>query len=301
MSDIVLIAGGSGLVGRALRMDLLSRGYQVRLLGRGLPSADHEYQWDPSAQWLDESALKGIQYIVNLAGSNVGESRWTNQRKTSLINSRIDSTRLLVNKCIELKLPIKKFIQASATGYYGMAEGDKPCEESSPHGKDFLAKLTYDWESETKPLTHSPIPLLVLRLGVVLTRKGGALATMAKPVKLFLGMPIGSGNQYISWIHIDDVVGFIRFSMEKSEIAGIYNLVSPSPVTNRIFMKTLGKALQKPIWPIHVPSGALHLLMGEQAGIVTKGNNVSCKKLINSGYLFQHPNLLETLQHELSE
>lgn len=293
MIGTVLIAGGSGLIGKALVEELSQKGYTVKLLGRSIsPIKNAEsFVWDPSTNTIDKKSLENTDYIINLAGANVGEGKWTDKRKKELVNSRIQSTSLLVNSIIENNIPIKKFIQASAIGYYGLSDNDVDFIETDPAGKDFLALLTEQWEKSTERLNGTSIPLLKLRIGVVLSGKGGALMAMAKPVKMFAGASLGNGKQIVPWIHIDDMIAIFLKGIEEPEFIGTFNAAAPDPVSNKQLTKSIAKAIKRPFWPMGIPSFLLKLILGEQAQIVLKGNKISAKKLIAAGFKFRYPTI----------
>jgi uncharacterized protein (TIGR01777 family) len=286
----VLIAGGSGLVGKSLGEWLITRGYRVKLLGRSksTQAGTETFVWDPAKQTIDADAFAGVDYVVNLAGANVGEGRWTEKRKKELMDSRVQSTTLLANTIIRNHLPIKKFIQANAVGYYGFTKNDREFVETDPPGNDFLAEICHAWENATTPLPNAGLPLLILRMGVVLSNKGGALKAMVQPVKMLAGAPLGSGKQIIPWIHMDDMVAIIAKGIEDPGFTGIYNATAPNPVTNQQITQLIGKALKKPVWPLHVPAFLLRWMLGEQAQIALYGNRISNKKLREAGYTFMY-------------
>ncbi len=297
MSKTVLIAGGSGLVGKALSEKLLQLGFQVKWLGRKKTAQSiPTYEWDPEKKRIDMEAFSQTDFVINLAGANVGKGKWTPKRKEELINSRLNSTQLLIDCILKNNLPVQKFIQASAIGYYGFKDNNAEFTEEDQAGKDFLAELTNKWENELTPLFASHIDVLTLRIGVVLSDQSGALVEMAKPVRMLMGAPLGSGNQIVPWIHIDDLVSVFLKGIEEKKMTGIYNAVSPNPVTNNALTRSIGKAIKKPVWPFPVPGFILKMLLGEQAQIVLKGNRVSVKKLLNAGFVFDHPNLDETVK-----
>lgn len=292
MSHTVLIAGGSGLIGDELSAKLVSMGYKVRILGRGTGSQGpiQHFTWSPSNQQIDPTALTGVDFVINLAGANVGKGKWTEKRKKELLDSRIDSTHLLANTIIKNKIPIKKFIQASAIGYYGF-ESDEFYVETDPAGKDFLATLTMQWEESTKEIATANIPLNILRIGVVFSNKGGAFVEMGKPIKFFAGNYLGSGKQMVPWIHVDDMISIFIKSIQEDELMGAYNCAAPEPVSNRNLTKQLAKAFNRPAWPFGVPPFVLRLLLGEQAQIVLEGYRISSEKLRNVGFEFKYPTL----------
>jgi uncharacterized protein (TIGR01777 family) len=297
MGITVLIAGGSGLIGHALIDEFFKKGYSVKLLGRNRSTIQNaeSFVWDPSKNIIDLKAFENTDYIINLAGANVGEGKWTAERKKELLDSRIQSTTLLINSIAENNFPIKKFIQASAIGYYGLSDNDVDFMESDPPGKDFLAILTGQWEKAADRLNETKIPLLKLRIGVVLSNKGGALMAMAKPVRLFAGASLGNGKQIVPWIHIDDMVAIFVKGIEDPGFTGTYNAASPHPVSNKQLTKAIAKAIKRPFWPIGIPSFLLKIILGEQAQIVLKGNKISSKKLISSGFKFQYSNLQDAI------
>jgi uncharacterized protein (TIGR01777 family) len=288
VTQTVLIAGGSGLVGKHLGGWLVNRGFRVKQLGRSKSTQEgiESFIWNPAQQTMDADALDGVDYVVNLAGANVGEGRWTEKRKKELMDSRIQSTTLLVDALIRNNKSIKKMIQANAVGYYGFTESDTEFMETDGAGTDFLARVCSAWENASAPLQHAGIPLLILRMGVVLSNQGGALMSMAQPVKMLAGAALGSGKQIIPWIHIDDMVAIIGKGIEDAGFTGIYNAAAPQPITNLQMTRLIGKALKKPIWPIHVPSFLLKWMLGEQAQIALYGNRVSNKKLLETGFTF---------------
>ena len=302
MAETILIAGGSGLIGQHLCTKFIQLGYTVKLLGRKKythPQAEI-FTWNPAQQEIEKSAFENVQYVINLAGSNVGEGRWTEKRKKELIDSRIQSTHLLINTMIENHYPVKKFIQASAIGYYGLSANDVEYKETDPPGNDFLATLTAQWEKETATLDQTSAELLLLRIGIVLSARGGALKAMAKPVQMLAGAPLGSGRQVIPWIHIDDMVAVFLKGITDPAFKGIYNAVSPASVTNRELTRLIGKNIHRPIWPVPVPSFILKIILGEQAQIVLGGNRVSCEKLIHTGFKHQYPQAADALKNLLS-
>lgn len=298
MAETILIAGGSGLLGNALCDALILQGYQVKLLGRTKKKQNNieTFIWDPVNGEMNEEALINTDYVINLAGANIGEGKWTEKRKKELIDSRTFSTKLLVNCILKNNYPIKKFIQASAIGYYGFSETDIEFTEEDTAGKDFLASLCELWEQESTPLQNSSTPVLILRIGVVLSNLGGALKEMSRPIKMFVGSPLGSGKQIVPWIHIDDMVSIFIKGIQDAKFSGTFNSASPNPISNKQLVKAIGKAAKRPVWPFGVPTFILKLLLGEQAQIVTKGNRVSAKKILARGFEFKHPEINEALR-----
>lgn len=296
----ILITGGSGLVGKALTNRLLELNYEVKHLGRTKKGNKNveEYVWNISDDYIEEGAIEKDDIIIHLAGENVGKGKWTQERKQRMINSRVSSTQLLFKKIKDQQIPIQKFIGASAIGYYGMHDREEPYQESDLPGDDFMASICKEWEKKALQFESLNIPVIILRIGVTLSAEGGALASIAKPVRSFLGAPIGSGKQNISWIHIEDLCR-IFIEMINGGTTGIFNAVSPNPVTNKQLIQTIGRCLKKPIWPFHVPAAFMKMLLGEQAEIVLKGSKVSSQKIQAHGFQFNFKTIEEAIEHLL--
>lgn len=301
----VMIAGGSGLIGRELTMQLISAGDEVAILSRnphkvvGLPPGVKLLQWDGItlqdwAQQVGESDA-----IVNLTGENIsGEgflpSRWTRQRKDRLVQSRVNSGKVLT-RAIEMSgtRPVV-FIQASGIGFYGTHQPNALTETDGP-GNDFLANLSKQWEASSVPVEAMGVRHVVVRNGVVLSTKGGALPLIILPYKLFVGGPLGSGMQIYSWIHIDDEVAAIQFLIHHAFARGVFNLTSPNPVTNDEFGRTVGNVMQRPHY-FRIPGFAMRLALGEVASTVLEGQKVLPHKLMEAGYVFKFPFLKDALK-----
>lgn len=295
MSSKILITGGTGLVGTRLSEKLTKMGHKVTHLSRRAdPGAKYPaFKWDIENGTIDSEALK-VDHIIHLAGAGVGDQKWTARRKEVIYNSRIDSTKLLFEKISASGHPLKSFLSASAIGYYGMDTGDQLLTEDSPGAGDFLAKVTADWEQAAKPFESINVPLTYLRIGVVLSSKGGALVKMAQPVKFGVGAALGSGKQYISWIHIDDMCEMIVWLLENKK-EGIYNGVAPNPVTNGEITKAIAQTLKKPLFLPPVPAFVLKLMLGEMSSIALGGNKVSAQKLQDEGFEFQFSDIRSAL------
>lgn len=298
MSHKILIAGGSGLLGMALTRTLKQTGYTVAHLSRSSTGANDgilRYTWDPGKGLIDTGAFENCYAIINLSGTNVGEGRWTSARKKEIIDSRIQSTQLLVNHLNKSPGTVKKFISASASGFYGHGDHTRLFDEEAPPGKDFLAQVCQQWEAEAHAL--QTIPLTIIRIGVVLSMHGGALAPMLKTIRLGVGSPIGSGEQLVPWIHEEDLVNIFITSLKTPSFAGTYNAASPNPVTNTELMLAIGKAAGKPVWKWHVPSFILKTMMGEQSEIVLEGCQISSQKILNTGFRFSFPHIETALEN----
>ncbi len=299
MSEKILITGGTGLVGRHLTKLLKEKGHEVALLSRNPKGRSNTYRWDIANGEIDPEALRDTTVIVHLAGANVGEGNWSDARKKEILESRTLSAALLVKALETHEHRIHTFISASATGYYGNT-GSTWVTEDSPAANDFLANVCVQWEQSVAPVTSMGIRLVKLRIGVVLTPEGGALSKLVTPVKLFAGAPLGEGTQYMPWIHLGDLCALFAFTIEHREVEGVFNAVAPHPVTNQAMTKAIGNALNRPVWPIGVPSFALKLALGEMATIVLAGNRVSSEKIQRLGFTFTYPTIEKALSHLLS-
>lgn len=283
----IVVSGSTGLIGSALTEKFLAEGHAItRLVRPGGPVGAGTIAWNPDAGALDGAALENFDAVIHLSGKNLASVKWTDQNKKELIESRTRSTRLLCGRLDKLNQPPRVVIVASAVGYYGNRGDDELTEHSEP-GAGFLAELTREWERATEILQGSSIRLVNLRLGVVLSSKGGALPRMVKPFKFGLGGKIGSGRQYMSWVGIDDVVGIIRFILNHDHIRGPVNAVSPMTVTNHEFTKALGRVLKRPAVAA-IPAFILRLLYGEMAEeTLLSGARVVPKVLTDAGYRFE--------------
>ncbi len=294
MTKKILIAGGSGLIGKQLTNTLLERGYAVAHLGRSTSGGKvPTFIWDPEKGTYDKDALDGIDVVVNLAGAGVADKRWTPDRKKTIIESRIKSVALL-SKMIE-NSSVETVIGASAIGYYGFSK-EKIFNESDPSGSDFLAHVTREWEEAYHPINKQGKRLVNFRIGIVLAKEGGALQEMAKPIRYFVGAPLGSGQQVLSWIHIDDLCAMFLQAVEQKEMQGVYNAVSPNPVTNKEITYAIAEKLKRPILVPFVPAFGLKIVLGEMAGIVLNGSVVSSNKIEATGFEFSFPHLDGALQ-----
>lgn len=286
----VLITGASGLIGSRLTDILLEQMHQVVHLGRSVRQGRvKSFIWDVEKQTMDASSLEGVDAIVHLAGAGVADKRWTVARKKEILDSRIQSTELLFKTLQETKHSVKTLVAASAIGYYGFGLGDELFTEDSPPGRDFLAQVTQQWEAQVSKIEALGIRVVKIRVGIVLSDKGGALAEMARPIKWGLGAPLGTGKQMMSWIHIDDLCELFAKAITDSKMTGAYNGVAPYPVTNKELTVAMAKTLKKPLWLPNVPSFVLQLLVGEMGVMVVNGSNVSAKRVSETGFEFQYP------------
>jgi uncharacterized protein (TIGR01777 family) len=294
----ILVSGSSGLVGSALVPFLTTGGHEVRRLLRG--SATGGVSWDPEGGRLDPAELEGLDAVVHLAGENIAARRWNTAQKTRIASSRVSGTRLLCEALAGLEEKPEVLVCASAIGIYGDRKDEEVDEESLP-GSGFLAEVCRDWEAATKPAIDAGIRVVHLRFGVILSPKGGALAKMLPPFKLGGGGPVGSGDQYMSWISLDDAVGAIHHAIATESISGPVNAVAPHPVTNRDFARTLGKVLSRPAF-VPMPAFAARLAFGEMADeLLLAGQRVRPKVLLETGYEFDAPELEIALRQMLGK
>ncbi|MEJ7643018.1 MAG: TIGR01777 family oxidoreductase [Chryseolinea sp.] len=293
----ILITGGSGLIGGELTKSLQQRGYNVRHLAREKRTRDVEvFTWGIDRQEIESGALQGVDVIIHLAGAGVADKRWTEARKKEILESRTKSTLLLSNELKKGSHNVQSFICASAIGYYGIdCKGEIYKEESGP-GSDFLADVTKRWEHITEAINDQAIRVVTIRTGVVLTARGGALQEMARPIKFYVGAPLGSGEQVISWIHIEDHCNIIIKAIEDVQWEGPYNSVAPHPVTNKQFTEAIAKVLGKPLILPNIPSVVLKGLLGEMSSVVLFGCNVSAAKVMDAGFEFKFVKVEDALR-----
>ncbi|MBI3590865.1 MAG: TIGR01777 family protein [Candidatus Melainabacteria bacterium] len=291
----ILLAGGTGFVGKALTEELIQSGHELFIISRtkreNVKSINY-IEWDSKDLM---NAVNNAEIVINLAGEPIAAKRWTSEQKDLLYKSRIETTKLLVNAINSSNKKPKKLINASAIGIYGNRDSEKLTEESS-NGSDFLVKLCKDWESEAK---NAKTNVVILRIGIVLGIGGGALQKMLPPFKMFIGGPLGSGSQWMSWISLHDVVGIIKYSIENNNVTGILNVASPNPVTNKEFSNILGKVLNRPSFA-PVPAFALKLLLGEMSDVLLGGQKAMPERVIQLGYKFRHTELEDTLRKTIS-
>jgi uncharacterized protein (TIGR01777 family) len=294
----VLITGATGLVGSALGPVLSADGNEVFRLTRSEPKQANDITWNPDSRDLPKARLEGLDAIVHLAGENIAGKRWTPAVKERLRTSRIQATRFLCESLAQLQSPPKTLICASAIGYYG-DRGAEILTESAAPGTGFLPDLCRDWEAACEPARQCQIRVVNLRIGVVLSPKGGALANMLTPFRLGLGGVIGSGRQYWSWIALDDLVGAIRHCLTNTHLSGAINATAPTPATNRHFTKTLGAVLHRPT-VLPMPALAAKLALGGMAtDLLLASARVMPNRLSESNYRFQYPTLSAALIHLL--
>jgi uncharacterized protein len=305
MSKTIILTGGTGLIGSQIFKRLTLRGDRVILFVRNpdkaksdVPGAAEYVKWDALVETSDwQKVIPQADAVVHLAGVTVG-MRWDEDYKKKIYDSRITSTRALVDAMKNSSKKPDTFISSSAVGYYGNQAHDanvQELNEDSDAGTDFLAKVCVDWEAEALKATALGIRVSVIRTGVVLSKAGGALAKMMTPFKLFVGGPIGSGEQWVSWIHLDDEVRTFLFALDNSVVEGAVNATAPKPETMNRLAESLGAALNRPSI-MAVPKIALQALFGEAADVIAEGQRVIPKKLLALGFKFEHPDLQEAVK-----
>ncbi|MCS7053529.1 MAG: TIGR01777 family oxidoreductase [Ignavibacterium sp.] len=296
----VILTGATGLIGRNLIRELFKAKYPVIALVRDvykarkkLPPQVECVEWDYKSNNINLTLLENSYSVIHLAGAGIFDKRWNEAYKKEIYSSRVDSTKLLIDIISKLRNKPENFIGASAVGYYGN-RGDEILTEDSKPGNDFLAKVCVDWEQEASKVTQFGVRWASIRTGIVLSKEGGALKKMLPPFKIFLGGPLGSGNQYFPWIHIKDILGIILYVMENKNCVGPINAAAPHIVTMKEFAKELGKVLKRPAL-FSVPEFALRILLGEAASDIVSSQRINSEKIINLGYKFNFPYLTKAL------
>lgn len=297
----ILLTGANGFIGSRLIKSLLQKGYKdIRVLTRNKKNIKlpvEIFEWNPEQLQIEQGALKNIEVIIHLAGESISESRWTKEKKQKLINSRVNGTKLLLKEINKLEWKPKKFISSSAIGFYGN-RGDELLNENSKQGKGFLSELCHLWEKLSLNHQIKEMNSCVVRSGIVLESHGGALAKMLPLFTFGLGGPLGNGKQFMSWIHLDDLVNIFIHLLESKSSQGIYNGTSPNPVSNKDFSKTLGKVLKCPsIFP--APAFAIKVILGEMSQIVLDGQRVVPERLQKEDFSFMFENLEDCLNQIL--
>lgn len=294
----VLITGASGLIGKALQKSLAAKGYEMLLAGRGEPREANQIKWSVEDGFREEdlARLEGLDAVIHLAGEGIAGLRWTDEKKKAIRDSRVLGTHNIVNALASLKQKPGVFITGSAIGFYG-DRGEEVVTETSRPGDTFLSEVCKEWEMESRRAEDSGIRTVLLRTGIVLSKDGGALATMLTPFKLGVGGVVGSGKQWMSWVSLDDVIGIINYALENENLRGAVNVVSPQPVTNEEFTKTLGEVLYRPTF-LPLPEFAVNLVFGEMGdALLIDSTRVEPERLSDAGYVFKYPNLKQALEN----
>lgn len=306
--DTVLITGGTGLVGRALTKLLTDVGYKVIILSRrdngndtdnGLVSYAH---WDIARQTIDEAAIQQADYIVHLAGANVGDKRWTAARKKEILNSRTQSAGLLFDALSKYPNKVKKVISSSAIGYYGENKSGPAFTEKDPPAGDFLGSTCVAWENSVLKMRELQKKVVIIRTGIALSLAGGALKEFYKPLQFGFATILGNGEQYISWIHVHDLARIYLSAIVNHELEGIYNAAAPHPVQNKELVMTMAQeAKGKSFLPVHVPAFALKMALGEMSIEVLKSCRVSSVKIQETGFVFSYPDVRSAMENIFQE
>lgn len=295
----ILISGGNGLIGKTLSRKLVEKGYRVSILSRSQQNIPgiKSYTWNWEKQEIEKGAVENADIIIHLAGENVGAGRWTKRRKQQIIDSRIKTTSLLFNTVQKTGTKLEAFISSSATGYYGSYTSEKVFKEDDMAANDFLGYVCQVWEDAADQFQSEGIRTAKIRTGVVLTNDGGALPKMTKPIVWGIGSALGSGRQYIPWIHLDDLCKIYIKATEDQNMIGAYNAVASSHITNKELTEKIAGVLKKPLWLPNVPAFVIKAMFGEMSQIVLKGNRISNEKILKTGLQFQFTDIVSALNN----
>lgn len=300
----IIIAGGSGMIGETLTEALSQDGHEIWVLSRRpqkaqLPQGVQVVGWDGKTAKGWGELVDQADAIINLAGANIGERPWTNERKQIIRSSRKEPGAAIVNAVEQSDKKPAVVLQIAGVGIYGPS-GDEILDEESPMGTDFLAGVARDWENSTKPVAEMGVRHVIMRTGIVLTSKGGVIDPFLLQHRLFAGGPLGSGKQWISWIHMWDLINSFRFFLNHQDARGTFNVTSPEPVTNAVFGRILGQVLHRPYW-LPVPSLALRIVLGEMSTLILEGQRVVPKRLLEMGFEFRFSELRSALEDLLQK
>lgn len=289
----VAITGGTGVIGEKLSALLIKKGYEVIWISRS-KNSKNPY---PTYTWNElENCLNDVDYVIHLAGAGIADKAWTKEQKKIILSSRTETAQQIFDYFKPRNNQLKAFISSSAIGYYGIITSDKIYEEDDTPGNDFLAETCVKWESVVDQFETVKIRTVKIRTGIVLSTDGGALVEIAKPIKYNFGAAIGSGKQYIAWIHVEDLCNMYVHAIENENMHGAFNAVTPEHMTNKDFTKAVAHQLKKILWLPNVPAFVLKLMLGKRAQLVLEGSRVSSSKIIKTGFQFKFPKLREALQ-----
>ena len=298
----ILITGGTGMVGQSLTNVLLAKGYQVIVLTRQKKQSSRAHfsfaQWDLNKSWIDPAAIAAADYIIHLAGEGVADKRWTAARKKAILDSRVNSSALLVKALKEYPNKVKAIVAASAIGWYGPDNEKSTASgfvETDLVASSFLGDTCRQWEESMHPVKAMGIRLVTIRIGIVFNKMGGALAEFMKPAKLGAAAILGDGQQMVSWIHQQDLNRLMLFALEQEQVEGVYNAVAPDPVNNAILTKAIASRFHTWAIPFNVPSFILKVMLGEMSVEVLKSAKVSASKIIAAGFKFDYASMDEAL------
>lgn len=295
--ETILITGGTGLIGRHLSNLLRSKGYKIAILSRSNSEDPNFYYWDIEKNFIEPNAIKNADYIIHLTGAGIVDKRWTKKRKKLLVNSRVNSTKLLYKNVAKFNPDLKGFIAASGIGYYGAISSKKILSEEDAVGTDFISIICKLWEKESLKFNNINIRTVILRTGIVISKTDGALEKISKPIKLGVGAALGKGNQFMPWIHMDDLCNIYIKAIEDKELQGIYNAVAPEHITNLELTNEIAKNLNKKIILPNIPAFVFKAIYGKMAAILLEGSRVSSKKIENAGFKFTYPSLKKALKN----
>lgn len=295
----ILITGGSGLLGKSISQLLVKEGHQVVWLGRvkGEWQGIKKFKWDPETAYIEKEAFEGVEHIIHLAGAGIADKAWTKSYKKELLSSRVKSIALLYRCVRENKFPIKSIIGASAIGYYGYSNSDKMFKEEDIPNASFLSALCVDWENSYIPFSEAGLKLVVLRIGIVLSKEGGFYAKLAPLYKLGLGTTFTRKTNYISWIHLKDLSALVSYCITNQNCQGVFNAVSSEPVLVNDFSRQFAKSLNKPLFMPVLPEFFARLVMGERSVMLTKGVRVSNEKIKTLGFEFEFDTVKKALEN----
>ena len=297
MKETILITGAGGSIARKLS-ERLQPDFEIRFLTRKKKNLT-DFEWDLKNKTIDENAFNNVSHIIHLAGANIAEKRWTAERKQEIIKSRTDSAQLLLKTLNKKNIRLKTFISASGINYYGTETTEHIFTENDPSGNDFLSKVVVLWEKSADQFKENNVAerVVKIRTAVVLTENEGALPKMSTPIKLGIGSPIGTGKQYMPWIHIDDICRIYEFALKNESVEGAFNATAPEQSNNHYFTKTIAKVLKKPLFMPNIPGFILKLLFGELSVALLEGSRASSEKIRKAGFEFKFPDLENALKN----
>jgi uncharacterized protein len=299
MGKNVLITGGTGFIGRYLTKKLIERDYTVSILSRNSKPNTHNvsyYTWNITTQSIDEAAINNADYIIHLAGENIAEKRWTDKRKEAILNSRVQSIQLIYDVLKKNNKKVEAFVSASGIGFYGAVNGGGICTESTLPANDFVGKVCQEWENTADLMTSLGIRTVKIRTGLVLGKNGGIVKELTPIFKRGFGSALGSGKQYMPWIHLHDLCMMYIEAIENKKMIGSYNATINDSTTNLIFSRTFASTFGYPVWMPKLPAFLIRLGLGERAKLLLTGRRVSSDKVKKIGFRFQYKNLEQALK-----
>ncbi|HRG58778.1 MAG TPA: TIGR01777 family oxidoreductase [Bacteroidia bacterium] len=294
--EVVLVTGGTGLIGNVLIPLLQNAGYEVIILSRSRKN-ENSFLWDIDTNFVDKKAIIKSHHLIHLAGASIADKPWSETRKKEIVDSRVNSAELMIKAFKQNHIELKTVVAASAIGYYGTETSEHIYTENDQAGRGFLAETCVEWEKATHQFQQIAQRLVQLRIGVVLDKNGGALKKMAQPIHFYAGAALGTGKQYMPWIHVYDLCNMILFALKNHHVNGTYNAVSSSYINNDEFTHAIGKALLKPIVLPAIPAIVLKTVFGEMANMLLEGSRVSNQKIKQAGFEFKYDSIDKALQH----